>query len=187
MHVISLMWYFQFYSAVLTMILIWFKSSWSYRPRLTFRTTRGGHRYMQRLVVGMTILSGWFSPSPSSLPPFLPPPLPIPPPPSLPLSPSLLPSLSSFPLLLSLSPSLSPSLLWTVYLSFLHTRFLLDNGAFPAPVNNEGDTPHDLAEDYETIQEMLEDQVKTQGVDVEAMRNLEEVIMLEDANKYELL
>ena len=30
---------------------------------------------------------------------------------------------------------------------------------------------------------MLQDQVKAQGVDVDAVRNLEEVIMLEDANK----
>ena len=62
-------------------------------------------------------------------------------------------------------------------------RYLLDNGAFPAPVNNEGDTPYDLAEDYDKIQDIISGQVKTQGVDIDAVRNLEEAVMLEDANK----
>ena len=92
---------------------------------------------------------------------------------------SLSPSPTPLSPLLSIPPS--PSLL--MYPCFPLDRYLLDNGAFPSPVNNEGDTPYDIAEDNETIQEMLQDQVKVQGVDVDAMRNLEEVIMLEDANK----
>ena len=82
---------------------------------------------------------------------------------------------------LSLSLSLSPDI-FTVF-SFPFDRYLLDNGAFPAPVNNEGDTPYDLAEDNDAIQDMIEEQVKAQGVDVDAVRNLEEVVMLEHANK----
>lgn len=68
---------------------------------------------------------------------------------------------------------------------FTH-RYLLDHGAFPAPVNNEGDTPYDLVEESEAIQQMISDHVKAQGVDVDAVRNLEEAVMLEDANKYAL-
>ena len=116
---------------------------------------------MQQLVVAMTILLGW-----SYL--------------SLSLSPSFPPSLSLSPFL----PLLSlPCPCFNTVSVFPLNRYLLDNGAFPAPVNNEGDTPYDLAEDYETIQEMLQDQVKAQGVDIDAVRNLEEVVMLEDANK----
>ena len=63
-------------------------------------------------------------------------------------------------------------------------RYLLEHGAFPAPVNNEGDTPYDLAEESEAIQQLITEQVKSQGIDVDAVRNLEEAIMLEDANKY---
>ena len=66
---------------------------------------------------------------------------------------------------------------------FAH-RYLLDHGAFPAPVNNEGDTPFDLAEESEAIQQLIEEQVQSQGIDVSAVRNLEEAVMLEDANKY---
>ena len=97
---------------------------------------------------------------------------------------------------LSLSFSLSLSLYFSLLHSFSHSitytifnnyffvhRYLLDHGAFPAPVNNEGDTPFDLAEDYDNIQDIISEQVKAQGVDVDAIRTMEESVMLEDANK----
>ena len=45
----------------------------------------------------------------------------------------------------------------------LPPRFLLTGGVFPAPVNNEGDTPVDLAED-ENIVDMIKQQIDKLGV-----------------------
>ena len=42
-------------------------------------------------------------------------------------------------------------------------RFLLTSGVFPAPVNNEGDTPVDLAED-ENVVDMIRQQIDKLGV-----------------------
>ena len=67
-----------------------------------------------------------------------------------------------------------------------HTRFLLDSGAFPALVNNEGDTPTDVAEEYEEIQDMITAKVEEQGINVDVVRSVEETIMLEDANRWAL-
>ena len=52
--------------------------------------------------------------------------------------------------LLPLPPSLPPS------------SFLLDSSAFPAPVNNEGDTPEDLADD-EAISELIRAAIQKRG------------------------
>ena len=41
--------------------------------------------------------------------------------------------------------------------------FLLDNGAFPAPVNNEGDSPADLVED-DVIRDLITDVILKQGL-----------------------
>ena len=43
------------------------------------------------------------------------------------------------------------------------SSFLLSSGAFPAPVNNEGDTPVDLAED-ENIMDMIKQQIAKLGL-----------------------
>lgn len=50
---------------------------------------------------------------------------------------------------------------WNVLSSSLPS-YLLDNGAFPAPVNNEGDTPEDLADD-DVIREIITDAIEKQG------------------------
>jgi ankyrin repeat protein len=59
----------------------------------------------------------------------------------------------------------------------------LDNGAFPALVNNEGDTPMDLAEDFDEIVEMLQENIDRNMIDVDAVRGVEAELMLEDANR----
>ncbi len=41
-------------------------------------------------------------------------------------------------------------------------RYLLDSGAFPSPVNNEGDTPLDLVEEG-SVADMIKDQIEKQG------------------------
>ena len=51
---------------------------------------------------------------------------------------------------------LSPCVCVCVY------RFLLQSGAFPAPVNNEGDIPVELSEDEE-IRTLLYDEIEKQG------------------------
>ena len=43
-------------------------------------------------------------------------------------------------------------------------RYLLECGAFPASVNNEGQTPSDLAEDYDEIIDLLQSEVNRLGV-----------------------
>ena len=48
-------------------------------------------------------------------------------------------------------------------LGLLPSRFLLTSGVFPAPVNNEGDTPVDLAED-ENVVDMIKQQIDKLGV-----------------------
>ena len=67
---------------------------------------------------------------------------------------------------------------------YLFYRYLLDHGAFPALVNNEGDTPLDLAEDYDEIVEMLQKKIDKDQIDVKAIRGIEESLMLEDANRF---
>ena len=46
----------------------------------------------------------------------------------------------------------------------MHCRYLLECGAFPASVNNEGQTPVDLAEDYDDIIEMLQVEIDRLGM-----------------------
>lgn len=59
----------------------------------------------------------------------------------------------------------------------------MDCGAFPALVNNEGDTPLNLAsEEYDDIVDMLKEKIDKELIDVEAIRGVEEAMMLEDAN-----
>ncbi len=62
-------------------------------------------------------------------------------------------------------------------------RYLLEQGAHPALVNNEGDTPLDLAEDQEEIESILATHIETHNIDIDGAKNQEEVFMLEDANK----
>jgi len=50
-------------------------------------------------------------------------------------------------------------------------------------VNNEGDTPLDLAEDAEDIGELLQERIDRDMIDMDAVRGVEEVMMLEDANR----
>ena len=64
----------------------------------------------------------------------------------------------------------------------LHS-FLLENDAFPALVNNEEDTPLDLAEDTEEIVDMLQERIDRDMIDMKAVRGIEEAMMLEDANR----
>ncbi len=68
----------------------------------------------------------------------------------------------------------------TAYLTY---RYLLERGAHPALVNNEGDTPLDLAEDQEEIEQLLSTHIDTRRIDIEAAKNQEEALMLEDAIK----
>ena len=49
-----------------------------------------------------------------------------------------------------------------LYLPLPLCRYLLDSGVFPSPVNNEGDTPADLAED-ESIVDMIRQQIDKLG------------------------
>ena len=52
-----------------------------------------------------------------------------------------------------------------MYLGCSPPRFLLTSGVFPAPVNNEGDTPVDLAEDdHENVVDMIRQQIDKLGV-----------------------
>lgn len=50
---------------------------------------------------------------------------------------------------------------WNVLLPSLPSH-LLDHGAFPAPVNNEGDTPEDLVDD-DVIRELITEAIERQG------------------------
>ena len=59
----------------------------------------------------------------------------------------------------------------------------MEQGAFPALVNNEGDTPLTLAEDNDDIVDMLQSKIDKDLIDVNAVRGVEEQIMLEDANR----
>ncbi len=61
--------------------------------------------------------------------------------------------------------------------------YLLEHGAFPALVNNEGDTPLDLAEDTEDIVDMLQNKIDQDMIDLKAVKGVEEMMMLEDANR----
>ena len=61
--------------------------------------------------------------------------------------------------------------------------YLLEHGAFPALVNNEGDTPLDLAEDNEDIVDMLQNKIDQDMIDLRAVKGVEEMMMLEDANR----
>ena len=55
-------------------------------------------------------------------------------------------------------------ILFLIFLSKkLHPRYLLDSGAFPVPVNNDGQTPCDLGEEYEDIVDMIEKEIQNQG------------------------
>ena len=73
----------------------------------------------------------------------------------------------------------------------------MENGAFPAAVNNEGQTPLDLAEDFDDISELLQLEIDRLGmffirggndftcicvgIDLEDVKCEEERVMLEDA------
>ncbi len=59
-------------------------------------------------------------------------------------------------------------------------RFLLESSANPGLVNNEGDTPLDLADDNEVISDLLSEYIATNNIDLDVVRNCEETKMLED-------
>ena len=42
-------------------------------------------------------------------------------------------------------------------------RYLLECGSFPASINNDGQTPSDLAEDYDEIVEVLQSEINRLG------------------------
>lgn len=60
----------------------------------------------------------------------------------------------------------------------------MENNAHPALVNNEGDTPLDLAEDYEEISTMISTFIKSKNIDVDFSKNFEETKMLEDLQRF---
>ncbi|CAN7977196.1 unnamed protein product, partial [Ixodes persulcatus] len=61
-------------------------------------------------------------------------------------------------------------------------RYLIENGANVALVNNDGDLPIDIAESGE-MEELLQAEIDRLGVDCDAARNEEERLMLEDAKQ----
>ncbi|XP_072124301.1 protein phosphatase 1 regulatory subunit 12A isoform X7 [Mobula birostris] len=61
--------------------------------------------------------------------------------------------------------------------------YLISHGANVAAVNSEGETPLDIAEE-ETMEELLQEEIRRQGVDIEAARKEEERIMLRDARQW---
>ncbi|XP_059833549.1 protein phosphatase 1 regulatory subunit 12A isoform X2 [Hypanus sabinus] len=61
--------------------------------------------------------------------------------------------------------------------------YLITHGANVAAVNSEGETPLDIAEE-ETMEELLQEEIRRQGVDIEAARKEEERIMLRDARQW---
>lgn len=71
----------------------------------------------------------------------------------------------------------------TCTLHYASYRFLLESNSHPALVNNEGDTPFDLAEDSDEISTMISTYIETNNIDVDAAKNLEEAKMLEDVNR----
>ncbi|XP_059141745.1 protein phosphatase 1 regulatory subunit 12A-like isoform X2 [Physella acuta] len=62
-------------------------------------------------------------------------------------------------------------------------RYLMKHGANVAAVNNDGDLPVDIAEN-DSMEQLLQEEMKKQGIDAEAARCEEEERMLEDANKW---
>ena len=90
-----------------------------------------------------------------------------------------------------------------IYLFILIYRYLLECGSFPASINNDGQTPSDLAEDYDEIVEVLQSEINRLGtvhtcrtagltinilllkigIDIDDIKCEEERRMLEDANK----
>ncbi len=62
-------------------------------------------------------------------------------------------------------------------------RFLLESGAHPALVNNEGDTPLDLIDEQEEMASLFSTHIETHHIDMEAVKGLEETRMLEDVNR----
>ncbi|XP_071624782.1 protein phosphatase 1 regulatory subunit 12B isoform X6 [Heliangelus exortis] len=62
-------------------------------------------------------------------------------------------------------------------------EFLLSHGANVAAVNSEGDVPSDIAEEA-AMKDLLLEQVKKQGVDLDLARKEEEQQMLQDARQW---
>ncbi|XP_038604810.1 protein phosphatase 1 regulatory subunit 12B isoform X2 [Tachyglossus aculeatus] len=62
-------------------------------------------------------------------------------------------------------------------------EYFLNHGANVAAVNNEGEVPSDLAEEA-AMKDLLLEQVKKQGVDLEQSRKEEEQQMLQDARQW---
>nr|CAB3265089.1 protein phosphatase 1 regulatory subunit 12A-like [Phallusia mammillata] len=62
-------------------------------------------------------------------------------------------------------------------------RYLVTNGANVAAVNSEGEVPLDIAEE-DDMAEFLQQEVDNQGLDIEAARNQEREVMVNDATQY---
>ncbi|XP_029018713.1 protein phosphatase 1 regulatory subunit 12A isoform X4 [Betta splendens] len=62
-------------------------------------------------------------------------------------------------------------------------EYLISQGANVGVVNSEGETPLDIAEE-EAMEELLQNEIKRQGVDIEAARKEEERVMLSDARQW---
>ncbi|XP_069095025.1 protein phosphatase 1 regulatory subunit 12B isoform X2 [Pleurodeles waltl] len=62
-------------------------------------------------------------------------------------------------------------------------EYLISHGANVAPVNSEGEVPLDLAEEA-TMKDLLLEQVKKQGIDLEIARKEEEQLLLQDARQW---
>ncbi|XP_030076431.1 protein phosphatase 1 regulatory subunit 12B isoform X2 [Microcaecilia unicolor] len=62
-------------------------------------------------------------------------------------------------------------------------EYLISHGANVASVNSEGEVPLDLAEEA-SMKDMLQEQIKKQGIDLELSRKEEENLMLQDARQW---
>ncbi len=62
-------------------------------------------------------------------------------------------------------------------------RFLLESGAHPALVNNEGDSPLDLTDEQEEVASLFSAHIEAHHIDMDAVKGLEETRMLEDVNR----
>ncbi|XP_078500299.1 protein phosphatase 1 regulatory subunit 12B isoform X2 [Lissotriton helveticus] len=62
-------------------------------------------------------------------------------------------------------------------------EYLISHGANVAPVNSEGEVPLDLSEEA-AMKDLLLEQVKKQGIDLEMARKEEEQLLLQDARQW---
>ena len=60
---------------------------------------------------------------------------------------------------------------------------MLENNAFPGLVNADNETPLDVGKKYEEVVALLQESMDKHMIDMEAVRRMERIKMLEDANK----